>query len=388
MKKLVAELLRWLTSSFPIEDRKRTQQRKRRPQFQGLESRELMAGDAFVGMYADGSWEFDGPGGQEVSFGLSGDQPVSGDWNGDGNETVGVYRDGTWYLDVTGNGFDHQDQVLSFGLPGDQAVAGDWDGDGVDTVGVFRNGLWYFDHAGNGYDAADAQPISFGWGSDDAVAGDWNGDGKDTPGVYRDGIWALDVDGDGYDHQDPFLSFGLPGAQPFSGDWNGDGKDSPGVLQNNEWFFDMEGDGYTGEQGTANTLGVGKPVAGNGRYDPIQAYPIDLQLNWTPAYSPTGSPTQRAKVVLKVVTPRAVTGEIRVQLFWASSEILQAGRVELAGERIASTTRFRGNLGVRFSADQVSARPDFATHLIAVVNPDGAIRETDYSNNTAVLRLL
>lgn len=106
---------------------------------QDLEDRMLFAADAFTGIYNGGTWHVSSQP-AAISFGIPGDQPVMGDWSGDGRQTPGIFRNGTWVLDMTGNGFDGGDRVLSFGLPGDKAVAGDWDGDGVDTVGVFRNG--------------------------------------------------------------------------------------------------------------------------------------------------------------------------------------------------------------------------------------------------------
>jgi hypothetical protein len=237
-----------------------------------LERRELLAADAFVGVYDQGQWRLDGDPPAQIAFGLPGDQPVMGDWNGDGQQTPGVFRDGVWVLDITGNGFDLGDRVLHFGLPGDRAVAGDWNGNGIDTVGIYRHGLWYFDRDGNGYDhAVDSVPVAFGLPGDIPVAGDWNGDGRDTPGVFRNGTWVLDLTGNGYDLGDPVLQFGLPGAQPVSGDWNGNGRDTPAVLQHGQWYFDLEGDGFSGEVGYPNSLGNGIAVAGS---RPIQSAPL------------------------------------------------------------------------------------------------------------------
>lgn len=229
---------------------------------ESLERRQLFAADSFVGIFDAGTWRLEGQA-AAISFGLPGDQPVMGDWNGDGKKTPGVFRNGMWVLDETGNGFDGGDRVLYFGLPGDKAVAGDWDGDGKDTVGIFRNGNFTFDKNGNGFDAADTEVISFGWATDIPVAGDWNGNGKDTIGIFRGGTWVLDLTGNGYDTADRVLQFGLPGDQPVVGDWNGDGKDTPGVLQKGQWFFDREGNGYTGETGKPNQLGGGIAVSGS-----------------------------------------------------------------------------------------------------------------------------
>jgi hypothetical protein len=63
------------------------------------------------------------------------------------------------------------DITLTYGLPGDKPVVGDWDGDGVDTIGVYRNGVFYLRNSNTiGY--AD---ITFGLGvdGDEPIAGYW-----------------------------------------------------------------------------------------------------------------------------------------------------------------------------------------------------------------------
>ena len=64
-------------------------------------------------------------------FGLTGDLPVSGDWNLDGKTEIGVFRPSTrtFYLDYNGNGaWDGAlvDRAHIFGLTGDLPVSGDW----------------------------------------------------------------------------------------------------------------------------------------------------------------------------------------------------------------------------------------------------------------------
>ena len=61
------------------------------------------------------------------AYGLSGDQPLIGDWNNDGIDTVGVYRNNTFYLRNT-NTAGIADLAFGLGNPGDLPVAGDWDG--------------------------------------------------------------------------------------------------------------------------------------------------------------------------------------------------------------------------------------------------------------------
>jgi hypothetical protein len=64
------------------------------------------------------------------NFGLPGDVPVIGNWNGNGTLRIGTFRPATgqWFLDINGNGtFDPAaDLTTSFGLSGDQAIVGLW----------------------------------------------------------------------------------------------------------------------------------------------------------------------------------------------------------------------------------------------------------------------
>ena len=62
-----------------------------------------------------------------ATYGIPGDKPVTGDWNGDGIDTIGVYRIDTFFLrDSNDVGF--ADYTFTLGLDGDMPIAGDWDG--------------------------------------------------------------------------------------------------------------------------------------------------------------------------------------------------------------------------------------------------------------------
>jgi hypothetical protein len=84
-------------------------------------------------------------------FGGAGDRPVIGRWQRGIGYRVAVAREVGgelwWYFDLNGtNGWDTGDNVFSFGLAGDQPVAGDFDGDGLDEIGVYRDGDWFIDY--------------------------------------------------------------------------------------------------------------------------------------------------------------------------------------------------------------------------------------------------
>lgn len=199
------------------------------------------------------------------AFGLPGDIPISGDWNGDGRLKMGVYRNGSWFVDWNGNGiWDATDaaHVLSFGLPGDLPIMGDWNGDGRLKIGVYRNGYWFVDWNGNGaWDATDAAHVlAFGLPGDLPVMGDWNGDGRLKIGVFRNGLWYVDWNGNGaWDADDAahVFSFGLPGDLPVTGDWTGDGRPKIGVFRRGSWYVDWNGNGVWDAQDAAHIIAFG-----------------------------------------------------------------------------------------------------------------------------------
>lgn len=164
-----------------------------------------------------------------LNFGQFGDLPVVGDWNGDGIDTVGVYRiingSGNWLLsnspNVSGTTPVVDVPVFAFGLPGQLPVVGDWNGDGFDTVGVFQ-GLGQFAITNQllNFDPNEAFFFIVQGADGLPVSGDWNDDGVDTVGIFDDGVVFLrNTNSTG--PSDLTFSFGQAGDQPLSGDWNG-----------------------------------------------------------------------------------------------------------------------------------------------------------------------
>jgi len=188
-----------------------------------------------------------------LNYGLGGDYPVVGDWDGDGTVTIGVYRNGYFYL-KNANTLGFAEAVFPFGQPGDQPIAGDWDGDGVDTIGIFRPSTGQF-LLRNSNSEGNAE-LSFYLGNvgDVGIAGDWDGDGLDTTGVFRPSnglLYLKNKNEDGF--ADAALNYGLPGDMPVTGDWDNDGIDTIGVYRQGQFMLR-----------NSNTIGFAEIIFGLG----------------------------------------------------------------------------------------------------------------------------
>jgi hypothetical protein len=124
-------------------------------------------------------------------FGNPGDVPVAGDFNGDGCDTVSIYRpsEGKFYiinaLGSADGGLGAADFSYFYGVPGDQPFMGDFNGDGIDTPGLRRDstGFVYLRNS-NTQGVADIEYF-YGNPGDVVFTGDWDEDGDDTLGLYR-----------------------------------------------------------------------------------------------------------------------------------------------------------------------------------------------------------
>lgn len=193
-----------------------------------------------------------------IGFGQAGDLPIVGDWNGDGIEDMGVFRPGAGQFllrklttQIVCAPICIPMPVLTtvtqnFGLNGDLPIAGDWDGNGIDTVGVFRqNGgqaqIFLTDSA------ATNPPIDhtlfFGVDGDLPVAGDWESDGVDGVGVFRPSTGQVFLTSDlVFGNVDINSVFGTNGDLPTAGDFDGDGKDTIAVFRPSTAQFFLSND--------------------------------------------------------------------------------------------------------------------------------------------------
>jgi uncharacterized delta-60 repeat protein len=128
---------------------------------------------------------------ETIQFGASGDIPAPGDFDGDGKTDRAVFRPsvGDWYILLSSGGV----RGLHFGQNGDKPVTGDYDGDGKADVAVIRreNGkiFWYILHSSDNQFVG----LQFGIDEDKTVVADYNGDGKAEIAVWRpsSGTWYL-----------------------------------------------------------------------------------------------------------------------------------------------------------------------------------------------------
>lgn len=167
----------------------------------------------------------DGKSPKVIKFGTATDQPVVGDWDGDGMTNPGVRSPETRTFQLrTPAGVTS----IVFGAVKDIPIAGDWDGDGTWEIGVRRAASNVFRLR-----AADGRlgSVPLGDVDDLPVTGDWDGDGRTDLGVYDVAtstftLRKLEADGLVWTAQ---VQFGDPGDLPVAGDWDGNGVTDLGV---------------------------------------------------------------------------------------------------------------------------------------------------------------
>lgn len=183
-------------------------------------------------------------------FGRANDVPsMVGDWDGDGRADPAVYRSGVgpggqsffFYRPSASPGADFR--AIPWGITGDQPVRGDFDGDGRLDVAVFRpaNLIWYVLQSSNGQ----VRYQNWGASTDTRLPADYDGDGKTDFAVLRKSAneWAwfiLNSSTGGLSYRQ-WGSSVQPGGTDFPtpGDYNGDGKTDIATWRNGNgnWYL-------------------------------------------------------------------------------------------------------------------------------------------------------
>jgi hypothetical protein len=222
---------------------------------------------------ADGTWYIvpssNAPQAYIEQWGLPGDIPVAADYDGDGKTDIAVWRpsNGTFYVIPSSNpGLITPNRPAAYGvqwgLPGDIPQLGDFDGDHKTDFAVWRpsTGMWYVAlSTGTGKGAILTQ--QFGLGGDIPVAGDFDGDHKTDYAVWRpsNGTWYVMQSSTGTAATP--RPWGLKGDLPVAGDFTGDGKDDYAVWRPSaaSWFVSPSNPGgspFTMQLGVAQNENI------------------------------------------------------------------------------------------------------------------------------------
>ena len=201
-----------------------------------------------------------------VHYGVPGDRPILGDWDGDSFDTLGVKRGNTYYLRNV-NRAGSADITFSYGRATDTPVMGDWNGDGRDTIAVRRDNIFY---VRNSLSTGPADyRFSFGTSTDTALAGDWDADMFATGGAFRTGTnkWYV-MTGPGLVAS---FSYGRPGDVALTGDWNGDTHATVGVRRGSTFYLTNSLSG--GAANITANFGAPEDLPVAGHWDPPIATP-------------------------------------------------------------------------------------------------------------------
>lgn len=202
-----------------------------------------------------------------IPYGAVGDQPLVGDWDGNGTTTIGVYRPSTstFYL-RNSNSFGFADITITYGAAGDTPVVGDWDGNGTTTIGVFRPGSNTFYLRNSNVFGPPDIVLSFGAPGDLPLVGDWNGDGTVTVGLFRpSGNFFFLRNSNTLGPPDVIIQFGAAGDLPIAGDWDGNGTMTIGLYRPAANLFFLRNSNTPGPPDITLPFGApgDKPIVGN-----------------------------------------------------------------------------------------------------------------------------
>lgn len=153
-------------------------------------------------------------------FGTMSDVPVPSDYDGDGQVETAIWRpsDANWHIIASST---QQYYLQQFGTSTDKPVPADYDGDGKSDLTLWRQDTltWYIWQTSNNTWRVE----QFGNATDIVVSGDYDGDGKfDLAMWQQDNFWKIKQSSSGIVRS---VQWGLAASdKPVPGDYDGDGK--------------------------------------------------------------------------------------------------------------------------------------------------------------------
>lgn len=196
--------------------------------------------DRVIWRPSDGAWYIAASADAGVvvkQWGLPGDVPVNGDFDGDGVTDFAVWRpsNGNWYVVPSAN--PTAIVVQQWGWPEDVPQPADFDGDGVTDFAIWRpsDGSWHVLPSSN-----PTASIAQQWGlpGDIPQSADYDGDALMDFAVWRPGEGNWYVIPSSNPAAPVTRQWGLPGDIPANGDFDGDGVTDYAVWRpsNGSWY--------------------------------------------------------------------------------------------------------------------------------------------------------
>lgn len=194
--------------------------------------------DLAVWRPSTGTWYvLGGPGSQQTFYGwgMSGDVPVPGDYDGDGKTDFSIFRPSTntwWIVKSSDNTYYN----IPFGDSSysDVLVPADYDGDGKTDIAVWRPSTYYF------YILSSSTGVTsyyqFGTLNDVPAPADYDGDGRADVAVWRNSTHTF-YSVNSSNRQVVSSTLGYSGDLPVPADYDGDGKANYAVKHGADWII-------------------------------------------------------------------------------------------------------------------------------------------------------
>ena len=207
-------------------------------------------------------------------WGLLTDEPVPGDYDGDGKCDVAVRRGSTWWIVKSSDPANYVGQT--WGADTDVAVPGDYDGDGRTDIATFRpaDATWAILKSSSPQEAPETIEQTWGQSADVPQVGDFDGDNITDFATFRlsDTVWRIFST---FDSSTIEQQWGAPTDKPVPGDYDGDGKTDIAVVRprvsetdsTSTWYILKSSD----NSWMVTQWGLDGDVAVPGKYNRVQA---------------------------------------------------------------------------------------------------------------------